>query len=534
MRKIIAFLFVMGALYMASCNNVTDLQPKDVLASTTIFSDSANIELAVVGVYNSTQSALYGYNGGNGTPNGGDNRGYPFGAAHIEQSEMRGEDCVNTQGFFTIVYQNTQTASSPNTVNLWASLFEVINQANTVIAGLSTTKVIPASLAASYTGEMTFLRAMAYHDLLIFFCRPYSDNPTAAAGGVPIRTTPTQLNTDAANKVGRNTVDEVYTQIIADLDFAEANLPATRNDQLMVSRVTKGAAIALKTRVYQHMNNWAKVITEASKIASPSLTPISPIGAYALNATPGAAFTNPLTAESIFSLEFSAVDQGSVNGGLGGAFQPVNTAAGASVGGRGLIGLSPNLWNAAFWLATDSRRTAYALNGNLGTSKNTYFINKYKDAVTNTDYTPLIRYPEVLLNYSEALARTGDLPNSLLLLNAVRNRGVGVANAYPTFGSQNAQIQAILNERRIEFVGEGRRWPDIHRLAQDATFGTAGIPAKLLYSQYSASSYVAASGATITGSILAVPYSDFRFLYPLSNTEIANNPTLKDQQNPGY
>jgi hypothetical protein len=522
MRKIFASLFVVGALYMVSCN-VTDLQPKNALASSTIFSDSSNIELAVVGVYHSTQTQLFGYNGG------GDPRGYPFGAAHVEQGEMRGEDLVNTQGFFSIVYANTQTSSSPNCVNQWAGLFEVINQANTAIDGLSSTKAISSSRAAGFIGEMMFLRAMAYHELLVYYARPYGDNPTTNLG-VPYRTTPSQKGVDAATAVPRNTVDECYTKIIADLDFAEANLPSTRGDQLQVTRATKGAAIALKTRVYQHMNNWAKVISEAAKIVSSPASPTSPIGSYALNANPAAAFSNPTTAESVFSIEYSSVNQGSVNGGLGSCFLPNEQ------GGRGLIGVSPNLYNQTFWTATDSRRTSYVIIGSLSDGKSVPYINKFKDAVTNTDYTPLIRYPEVLLNYSEALARTGDLPNSLLLLNAVRDRAVLAADKYTalSFPTQNAQIQAILNERRIEFIGEGRRWPDIHRLSTDPTFNAGGIPAKLLYSQYKAVNFVPASGTMIAGSVTALPYSDYHFLYPISNVEIANNPTLAAQQNPGY
>ena len=42
------------------------------------------------------------------------------------------------------------------------------------------------------------------------------------------------------------------------------------------------------------------------------------------------------------------------------------------------------------------------------------------------------------------------------------------------FVSQNSLTQAILNERRIEFAGEGRRWPDITRLSQDPNFAVTG------------------------------------------------------------
>ncbi|HRN47243.1 MAG TPA: RagB/SusD family nutrient uptake outer membrane protein, partial [Niabella sp.] len=63
------------------------------------------------------------------------------------------------------------------------------------------------------------------------------------------------------------------------------------------------------------------------------------------------------------------------------------------------------------------------------------------------------------------------------LLNAVRNRSVPAADKYTTEPSD--LVLAILNERRIEFCAEGRRWPDIHRLVLDPVYKTNGIPAKI-------------------------------------------------------
>jgi hypothetical protein len=523
MKKITLLMIIAGALYVTSCKNITDITPTDALGSASIFSDSTNIDLAIVGMYNSVQSQIFGYNGG------GDPRGYPFGAAHIEQAEMHGgEDLVNTQGFFTIVYVNNQTNSSPNCVNLWAGLFEVVNVANTNIAGLTTTTAVSKTTANAYIAECRFLRAMAMHDLLVFFARPYADNPTTNLG-VPYRDFPSQNDVDKAIAVPRATVADCYTQIIADLDFAEANLPTTRGAQLMVTRATSGAAIALKTRVYQHMGDWASVATESAKlVTSPTANlPSSPIGGYHLNADPYAAFSDNVgSGESILSVEWSANDQGSVNGGLGSAFLP------NAYGGRGLIGVSPNLYNKTFWTAGDSRRNTFVIQDVGFTNK--YYIGKYNDPVTNTDYTPLIRYSEVLLNYAEALARTTPLDaNAQGLLNAVRNRA---GNTPVVYANGDSLIQAILNERRIEFIGEGKRWPDIHRLSMDPKFSPVpggGIPVKLAFADYTPASYVAASGLSVAGTAApALPYSDHRFLYPVSNVEIANNPNIA--QNPGY
>ncbi|MFB0907056.1 MAG: hypothetical protein QMB03_02020, partial [Spirosomataceae bacterium] len=70
-----------------------------------------------------------------------------------------------------------------------------------------------------------------------------------------------------------------------DLDFAETNLPATRARN-GITRATKGAAIALKTRIRLHQNNFAAVIAEANKLIPVSGSLQSPIGGYQLTATP--------------------------------------------------------------------------------------------------------------------------------------------------------------------------------------------------------------------------------------------------------
>ena len=52
-----------------------------------------------------------------------DRRGYPFGAANIEQGDMRGEDMVNVAAFFQVTYQGTYNSVAPNCVALWKGLY---------------------------------------------------------------------------------------------------------------------------------------------------------------------------------------------------------------------------------------------------------------------------------------------------------------------------------------------------------------------------------------------------------------------------
>ncbi|PWK22119.1 putative outer membrane starch-binding protein [Arcicella aurantiaca] len=520
-------------LMLATACSVTDLQPIDALSESTAFQTPERIELAVAGVYDGAQSGFYA---------GGAVRGYPFGAAHLEQGDCRGEDMVSVAAFYAITYNSTYDANSPNNGYFWQTIYAMINRANVVIDGIRKAPVggsLTEAVKNSYEGELRLLRAMGHFYLLANFARPYGDNPTAAAGGVPYREQPVGTSTgasvDEASKQGRNTVAECYEKMLADLDFAETNLPATRAKNGL-TRATKAAAIALKTRIRLHQNNFAQVIAEANKLVPTTGNLVSPIGSYQLTATPMGPFAagNKSNVESILSIENNDVDNSSVNG----AAPSMYTAS--ITGGRGIVGISPIIWNQPFFPADDYRKSSAMVQQDGATSagRGAMFTKKYADATARTDNAPIIRYAEVLLNAAEAIARTssGVDARALSLLNAVRNRAVPAGTGRYTeasFKTNQELVQAILNERRIEFLGEGLRWLDIHRLATDAVFTTGGIPAKASNTNVFTALYTNNPSTTFV-RVAAIPYSSFKFIWPLPIEEINNNPTLKTQQNPGW
>ena len=140
---------------------------------------------------------------------------------------------------------------------------------------------------------------------------------------------------------------------------------------------------------------------------------------------------------------------------------------------------------------------------------------------------------------AEAEARSSVVVSSraLDLLNAVRNRSLAnpATQQYliTDFPTQQDILRAILVERRIEFLAEGKRWGDIHRLATDATFGTNGIPAKIGTGSASTTMYSCGAGNSVyTTAVNAIPYSDFRFIWPIPLSEVQQNPNY--EQNPNY
>jgi starch-binding outer membrane protein, SusD/RagB family len=508
------------SLMLTSCDSeVVELDPFDRLTEASAFTTPERVELAVAGVYDAAQSGFY---------LGGAVRGYPFGAAHVQQGDNRGEDMLNLAAFYAITYESTYNAASANNLYHFETLYSVINKANIVIEGVEKAVadgLITAEVGNAYIGEVRMLRALSNHELLVHFARPYNHTADASHPGVPIRTIPvnTPARVEEAKQQGRNTVREGYTAILADLDYAETNLPATRAGGAKISRATKGAAIALKTRVKLHMRDWQGVITEGDKLISGTTAFTSPIGGYALTASPEAPWANNAgNSESIFSFMNTANDNASVNGSLG-------TMYNARDNGRGLVAISPIIWNAEFWPANDARR-----NITFTRADGVIFTYKYRDVATQTDWSPIIRYAEVLLNVAEAESRAGNPVRGLALYSAVRGRSTNVIDA--TLAGTGL-TQAIINERRVEFLAEGLRWKDIHRLAAQSEFGVTGIPAKAAAANLvPATDYAAASG-NVRGALLAIPaipYDNFRFIWPIPITEITANPVLAAQQNPGY
>ena len=535
-----------------SCNKTLEISPYTAFTDETIYTTADRIELAIAGVYDAAQSGFY--------PEGLAPRGYPFGAANLQQDDLRGEDMINMESFYQITYNTTYTNTSPNCFEIWNNCYALINKANVVIEGVTAaiaSNVVSQETGLAYIGECRFLRAMAMHQMLIEFARPYADN-AGSSPGVIIRDF--AINSDAtidkANAVGRSSVADCYQFVEDDLDYAATNLPATRSAN-NTYRATQAAAIALKMRVLLHEGKWEEVLTEGAKIVQGNGTNFSsPIGGWTLTATPDGPFANNTSAENIFSIENTPTDNGSVSGAL----ESMYGSNGTSIGARGLIGISPVVWNLAQWDAGDLRRqlvTTNFANGDPATApsgkKPMYFTTKYRDA-SWCDDAPQIRYAEVLLTMAEAYARANGAVDATALgyLNAVRNRALtDVTRQYTlaSFSTVKDFIVAVLAERRIEFLAEGKRWGDIHRLALDplynnnvlsgGTAATAGIPAKVLASGITAANFKTlysgtATYASITKGLAALSYDDYRFIWPIPATEVTNSLNGVVVQNPKY
>ena len=498
MIKRYIFLTVMGvSAVLTSChkNHFLSPVPSTSIADISAFDTPDRVQNQVKGLYGAAKA------------------GNLFGGRYFIYNDVRADNFINETTNGVTAYQTwnfTVNNNAQEVTGAWGAAYFAINNCNLFLEGMAAkgTGVVGSALSANYIAEAKFIRALCYYSLLQLYARPYWDG-NGSKPGVPLRLTG---NKGPGNyDLARSTVDQVYQQIIKDLDEAEADLPSTYTGSttqtyatstvLNVTRAHKNSAISLKTRVYLSMGKYDKVITEANKIV-PATAPFNATSgvAHALQADITNVFKSPYTTtESILSFPFaSGLDQPGTQNQLGYYFGTSNGSSVAGANGEFSLYASGVIADAG-WLATDRRRS-FIYTATTGKK----YLTKYPGGSPFLDYAPLIRWSEVLLNLAEARVRVNNTvdPQAVALLNAVRNRSdATVTYTVASFANAAALITAILQERNIEFLAEGRRSPDLLRLGLT-------IPAK--------------------GTVPAIPSTDSRYIWPISALELLYNHLCTD------
>ncbi|MVT08920.1 RagB/SusD family nutrient uptake outer membrane protein [Chitinophaga tropicalis] len=473
MRSAISKLSLILLLSFTACSQdeLLNTEPDTSITAGNAFTTPSRILGLVNGAYDGVKNASF------------------YGGRYLLYLDVRGEDFINiTANSFTGFesWSNSYSSGSNDINNLWGAAYTAINLSNILIDGLSkSTGVISDSLNKQYVAEAKFIRALSYYSLVTIFARPYVEDQ-GASKGLPLRLQ--AETTSASNDLARSTVAEVYTRILADLDDAEAGLPDAHGSALLnTTRAHKSTAIALKTRVYLNQGNYARVIEESKKLVPQTTAPFSTTFGvqHKLQNIVTVFSSDYTTTESILSMPMTDLDSYTGQSSIAYIY---NTNAEYYLNPSGIFG-------DAQWGSSDTRRSFLRL------SSGRYYFQKYAKPSPFLDYIPVIRYAEVLLNYAEAAARTGNTDLSVALLKAVHSRSDATYTfAEDALGTEANLVNTIWKERRIELIGEGFRSNDLLRTLQT-------IPAK------GSSSLQAA----------AVAPSAANYIFPSPNSELLTN-----------
>jgi len=437
--KVLTYLLSIPLLFAAaSCSeDFLVAEPELDISDLVIFETPERAEAAISGLY------------------AGAKHGRLFGGRYMIYNDIKAEEFLNrttnvVTGYST--YQFTNDASDTYIADFWNHGYLTINKANIAIAGLeANTAGLDNALASAFIGEAKFVRALCYFGLVQIFAKPYLlDN--GQSRGLPLRLQPeTGL---ANNELAPSSVDQIYTQILADLDAAIGSLPEDYGDaEKNVTRAHVNAAVALKMRVLLAKGDYAGVITEGNKLVPDAAPYAAPSGiAHELEENIVSVFTAPYhSAESIFSFPMANTNSPGTQNQIGYYFNIGNGNLEYTINPS-----APGIYAHSQWGADDRRRTQLT-----GTEDRGVYLTKFSGVSPFLDYVPVIRYADVLLMLAEAEAEAGDQARARALLEAVHHRSDPEYN----FGAMNRQqlVDAILVERRIELLGEGFRANDVAR-----------------------------------------------------------------------
>jgi hypothetical protein len=401
MKKIL--VVVLFSITAMSCD-VLEVEPQDSIPADAAFKTKEDINKGILGAYASFQGfSYYGRTYSIFSDLAADNLSHPLAATATSYAEVENNNILPENGSVS---------------GIWSVIYDGINVANNIITKVPSIEGMTEQEKNVALAELYFIRGLNHFNLLNYF------------GGIPIKIIPTVgvTNLDAP----RNSVEEVYSQIINDLSFAAENLPVSGNK----TRASKYAAKALLAKVYLYKKNFPQAIEIASDVIAN--------GNYTLLDNYSDVFADE-TAESIFEIFFSQTERNRI----------AEYNFPHSLNGRREVEPSENLLN-AYENSDDRYAASIAFEGAEAYAK------KYDDLSLGADNFIVLRLADMYLIRAEAEANLS-APNIASIqedINKIRTR----ANLTPTSETSVPKLLKIIeNERRLEFAFEGHRWFDLVR-----------------------------------------------------------------------
>jgi hypothetical protein len=410
--------FIGAVLVLSSCSNILDLNPQQSVSDASAVVDKKSAEASLAGAYDKLQSSSY------------------YGTEFVAATYLAGNDVKwsGSLNYYRAFNDHSYQSDNTSVNTIWYAIYATLRSANQVIdktSALSSTIITDAD-KNRIVGEAYFIRALALFDLGRTF------------GNVPIITKGTVTASDF-DGVKQSTQQQVYTQVITDLQTALSLLPETVNR----ARATKNTARALLARVYLYAENWEKAEEYSSLLIAKSAD-------YQL-VDYLSFFLNKQTKESIFELQFTTSDKNAHY------YQWLTSAK----GGRHEWAPTENIVTLLNDPAVGGTRKALVKDESTATNPK-FYVGYLYWRTTGDDPAYILRIAEQYLIRAEARAKKAipDLVGALSDLNTVRTR----AAVATLSGLDKANtILAIEKENRVEFPFEAHYWFDLVRTKRAGT-----------------------------------------------------------------
>ena len=480
MKKIL--IFIVGVILFASCSNdwLDVAEPHDGnVTPNVLYVNEQSITNAVVG----SIAILRDYYGGRHVTVG--LRYYNLGF------DFMGNDITSNPGQWW-TYESAWNATITSQTGYqtsyhWTMFYKAINDVNTKIAGIGQSTVNEA-IKTKFIAELRAIRGLCYFSLAREYQFSYA-NVAKTEPCVPIYIVPTTSETKGND---RASVQQVYAQILSDLDFAVTNLPTARSSKF---RINKNLAQAFRANVHLEMQSWA--LAEADANASRQ--------GYAL-----------MDKTTYQSTGFNNIGTGEWMWGF--PFQPDQAWGYASLFSHldifrlqnGYKNFFINQNFVALFSATDMRNVFVTPTPIYTTARPwaKYGARKFQDRQPNADGDwVMMRSSEMYLVEAEALARQAgkEAQGAALLYSLQKFRD---PSAIVSGNTGQALVDEILVERRKELYGEiGTEFFDLKRYNRP----------------------MVRNGNHALSHTFTVPAGSLKWNFQIPQTEFDRNPNIKVQ-----
>lgn len=469
-------LFAIIILFFASCEKYLDKTPLDSPSDETFLQNESELEMAVTGCYNS----LWHHPVDN----------LPFMVTLEGASDIgwdRNGSALQSLG------KGVTNSDNSYTGGFWSNFYRGIARCNYVLEkGTPLVEKMDINKYNRLIAEVRVLRAYYYSIINELF------------GGVPLVTSPIEIS---ESQMPRSTKDQVTDFIITELDEA-VNYLIEKTDAKTKGRVTKGTALALKSRIALYNGRWDIAASAAKSIMDQKT--------YSLHNNYGDLFLykGQNAAEIIWTVQYQ---KGTATTSMTRCFYsrmalghsnkiPVQSLVDSYEGTDGLSIDKSSVFDPAEPFANRDPRLGFTvvvpqslfINYIFDTNKDSlktwdystnppkritnteathayatfsgYLWRKYADITDKDDRDNceidfiLFRYAEVLLNYAEAKIEANEIDQSVYdAINEVRTRP-SVIMPPVTSGKTQVELRSIIRkERKYELSGEGLRLFDIRR-----------------------------------------------------------------------
>lgn len=445
-KFIISGIVVLSTMTITGCSDdYLDTTPTQSVSENTIVESLDNIYLALNGIHREMVSQESGYQCLGGEP------GFMM-CRDAEADDMTWQTNTWMQSPY-LGWSCNMNATNNYNAKYWQIYYQWILNANKLLEALEEAENTDPELYNQIKGEALCIRGWSHFNLVQLYAKRYVAGSANTQDGIPYRTT------SVPSEMARNSVEDVYSKINADLDEACTLLEGKDTG---VNHYSDMVAWGLKARVALAMQDYANAATYAAK----SISLAESKGVALMTGDQlyhGFANITTETKEAMYA----AITPNDQTVYFYSFYAYMSWNFNATAIRQGVKAINADTYDTMS--ESDLRRAWWDPTGEMDVPATTFAKIKYQnrkftarssaDAVGDVAF---MRLAELYLTQAEALARSGNFTEAQ---NVFTKFQVTRDPSYISKGNTGeALIEEIMNSRRIELWAEGFRFYDLKRL----------------------------------------------------------------------